>query len=445
MNCPEAGVWRAWLDHARPDLRPDFGDHLADCPACRDLVAGLRREADLVATALAALAPTALPDSAATELARQRVRRVLAGVPTTTPREPAALIPAALIPAAPSSAAPIPAAPIPAALMPAAPSSAASIPTAPTSAAPSPAAVARFPDLRQEKHPMSLGRLIQTRWRIAAGGLAAALLLTLAAGTPQGRTATAQFLAQFRSQRFAVVTIDPTQRERGFAQLERLGTFTSGLPGRSRDQATRTVPSLAEASRLAGFPAKQPDPAALPAGFDATPRIQLLTGGEYRFTFDREKARAYFESTGHPEVSLPDKFNGATLVIGVPTAVLLRYNGTDRAPGLVIGQAGELTAGVEGPVTFEELRDFLLGLPGLAPETVRQLKAIEDWRNTLPIPVPADQIKWQPATIAGTQGLILADNSGLGSAAIWQRDGRVYGVSGLLRPAEIQRVADSLH
>jgi hypothetical protein len=279
------------------------------------------------------------------------------------------------------------------------------------------------------------------RWRVAAAGIAAALALTLLAGTPEGRTATAQFLAQFRSQRFAVVTIEPG-RDRGYlAFLDHLGSVQGGARARA---AAETVPSIAEASRRVGFPVQQPDPAALPAGLTPTPKVQVWPASQFRFTFDRQKAQAYFRSTGHPEVSLPERFDGASLVVAVPAAAFLEYTAPGNTQTLMLGQARELEVGVEGNVTLDELRDFLLGLPDLPPDTVRQLRAIEDWRTTLPIPVPVDQIAWQQTTIAGGPGLLLADNTGIGSGALWQRDGRVYAVAGTAQAAEIQRVANSL-
>ena len=90
------------------------------------------------------------------------------------------------------------------------------------------------------------------------------------------------------------------------------------------------------------------------------------------------------------------------------------------------------------------MRDFLLRMPGLPPETIRQLRGIQDWKNTLPIPIPTDRVNWQDATIAGGPGLVLNDIGGIGSAAIWQRDGRIYGVAGTVRSAEVQRIANGL-
>jgi hypothetical protein len=282
--------------------------------------------------------------------------------------------------------------------------------------------------------------LFWRQWRIAAAGLIAALMLTLLAGTSAGRTATAQFLAQFRSQRFAVVAIEPGRGRDYLAQLENLGS----VQGSYRGQSPENVRSLAEASQRVGFPVKQPDSASLPPGFSQPPTVQVLPASDYRFTFDRAKARAYLDANGHPEATLPERYEGASLVVAVPAAAFLKYNGSGNSLALMIGQARELEVGVEGHVTLAELRDFLLGLPGLAPETARQLRAIEDWRTTLPIPVPIDQVHWQQTSIGGGNGLLLSDNSGVGSGALWQHDGRIYGVAGTARATDIQRVADSL-
>jgi hypothetical protein len=155
--------------------------------------------------------------------------------------------------------------------------------------------------------------------------------------------------------------------------------------------------------------------------------------------------RRYLESHGRSGADLPPGLDGATLVADVPAAVLLQYAGADGIPRLVVGQSRELTARAEGAVSLEALRGFLLGLPGLPPQTVRQLEAIGDWRDTLPLPVPADRIDWRATTVQGAQGLLLGERSGLGSAVIWQRDGRIYGVAGVVRQPQVLRVAESLH
>jgi hypothetical protein len=144
-------------------------------------------------------------------------------------------------------------------------------------------------------------------------------------------------------------------------------------------------------------------------------------------------------------VSLPDKFNGASLSVSIPSAALLSYgSGGSSRDELIVAQAGELVVDVQGNVSLPEMRDFLLGLPGLPPTVVSQLKQIQSWNDTLPIPVPVDQVHWQPATINGSQGLLLKDNSGVGSAAVWHANHHLYGVAGTLKSDDLERVADSL-
>jgi hypothetical protein len=423
ITCPDVGRWRAWLDGQAPAAAPDPAAHLAACPGCRAVVDDLRASATAAARALDALAPPAPPAAAAVALARQRLAWAQA---SAAPGEQSRLVTPGARPAEADVA-----------LLPALAGSGAQRSQHSASQGDGPAAAAL---VVKERSPMALPRWLR-RWRVAAAGLAAALALTLLVGTPEGRTAAAQFLAQFRSQRFAVVTIEPG-RERGYlAFLDHLGTIQGG--GRARATA-ETVASVAEASRRVGFPVQQPDPAALPAGLAPTPKVQVWPSNQFRFTFDREKAQAYYRTTGHPEVSLPARFDGASLVVAVPAAAFLEYTAPGNTQMLMLGQARELEVGVEGAVTLADLREFLLSLPDLPPDTVRQLRAIEDWRTTLPIPVPVDEIAWQQVMIAGGPGLLLADQTGIGSGALWQHDGRVYGVAGTARAAEIQRVANSL-
>jgi hypothetical protein len=290
-------------------------------------------------------------------------------------------------------------------------------------------------------------------WRLAASGIAAAVVLSVGlAVSPDGRALASQFLAQFRSQQVTPIAVTPQSQaeiQRTLTQLSNYGLVKApsyARTGRTDGQAN-TVGSIAEASQRVGFALKTPDPTSLPQGLSPTPRIQVMPADEVRFTFDAAKARAYFQATGHPEVSLPDRFDGTTLVVATPAAALLQYTQSGSREALVIGQAGELQVGVESPrnVSLQELRDFLLGLPGIPADTAAQLRSISDWRTTLPIPIPTDKVNWHPQDFDGHPGLLLNDNSGAASAAVWQADGRLYGLAGSLKATELQRVAAGLH
>jgi hypothetical protein len=388
--CPDLGAWRAWLDRVdREEHLPGMADHLAVCAACQHQVAELRQNASLASDAIRGVSAVQVPSAAEVAVARERL--------TWRQREPAAAA----------------------------------------------SATGSRAGLRSR---------ISTSWRVAASGLAAALLFSVVvAFTPEGRTAAAAFLAQFRSQQVAAIEVSPqSQAEiaRTLNSLGNLGTVRTpsgamrpGDLGRFDDRTTMT---LDQASRHVGFRLMTPDPATLPAGVDRDPRISTMPANEIRFTFDKAKATAHFRATGHPEVTLPDKFDGATLVISLPAAALLQYGARDTHQALVIGQSGELVVDVQGNVSLDELRDFLLGLPGLPRETTDQLRLIRNWKQTLPLPIPADKINWKAERFKGGQGLLLNDNSGMGSAAIWQSDGHLFGVAGSMKATDLKRVADSL-
>jgi hypothetical protein len=141
---------------------------------------------------------------------------------------------------------------------------------------------------------------------------------------------------------------------------------------------------------------------------------------------------------------LPDKLHGATLVVALPPVVMLEYSAQDNKPAVMIGEAREVQVGVEGNASLDEVRNFLLGLPNVPPELARQLRSMQDWTSTLPIPVPVDKMTWQETTIAGAPAYILNDNTGLGSGVIWQRDGRILGVAGPMKATDLRKIAESL-
>jgi hypothetical protein len=287
------------------------------------------------------------------------------------------------------------------------------------------------------------------RTRGIAAALIAAVVLTGLVATPAGRAAASSFLAQFRSQRFEVLSVDPAQAnqvERVLAGLADTGVFTgAALHDSSGFGEPQVAADRAEAARLAGFAVPVVDPAALPKAVGRAPRHLLVSPArEVRLTFDRDKALAYLRAHGRPDAQLPERYDGTRLVIAVPAAVVQEFAGRDGLPALLVGKAGTLGLTTEGGASLDELREVVLGLPGLPAETVAQLRSIQDWRTTLPLPVPSDQVRSRPATVRGAEGLSFADQTGRLHALLWQRDGHIWGVAGVLGSDEAQDVADSL-
>ncbi len=386
MTCPARGTLRASIDDE--SVHSDVDRHLAGCGRCRHETALLRADADAAAAALALLAPTGAPSGTVVETALSRLRPLLP--PVSAP-------PGSAPPGSQRTAGPVP--------MP---------------AGPAPARPRRI------------------WWPAAAAAVATLAFVTL--GTSAGRSAASSFLEQFRSEHFAAVRIDPARDSAALQELAHLGTISGDL---STPEPAR-VASVAAAAARVGFAPAAPDPTRLPAGARRTPDVLVTPARELRFTFDVAKARAWVQQQSQRRPTLPDRFDGASLVVSVPSAVLLRYPNADGTPAVIVGQARQVAARAEGGVSLDDIRAVLLELPGLSENTRRQLQAIGDWRTTLPLPVPAGRVDWKHTTIAGADALELGDGTGLGSAVVWQRDGRMYGVFALAKPGVVRDVADSL-
>jgi hypothetical protein len=402
MPCPDLGALRASLDGAA-GAPPAPADHLRTCPACADTLAGLRHNAELAAPAIALTAPADPPDAAEVEAALAAFEQRRSRLAATR------AAPAAVAPAQPS---------------------------------PSPQADP-VPLVRRGR----LGRL-GMRTRVAAAAVVAVLALTGLVATPSGRAAASSFLAQFRSQRFEALSVDPnqaTQVDKVFSGLIDTGVFTgTALKDPAGLGEPRPIADRAEAARLAGFAVPAVDPVALPKGIDRTPRHLLVSPArEVRLTFDRDKALAYLRAHGRPGAQLPERYDGTRLVIQVPAAVVQEFAGRDGLPALVVAKAGTLGLTTEGGASLEELREVVLGLPGLPADLVAQLRDIGDWRTTLPLPVP-NQVRSRPTTVNGAEALGFTDATGRLHALLWQRDGHIWGVAGVVGTDEARDVANRL-
>ena len=398
MPCPDLGALRASIDAGDAAPAP-LADHARACPSCSDVLAELQRNAELATSAIALTAPDPPPaDATNAALAQfeQRRARLTAAAAPTAPAPPAA----------------------------------AAAPADPT------------PLRRRRRLPLG------ARARAVAAALVAALVLTGLVATPGGRAAAAGFLAQFRSQQLKVVSLDASQSNRIGAVVTGLvetGVFTGDALDAKGLGEPKITSDLAEASRLAGFTVPGVDPSVLPRGVGRTPeRILVSQPHQTRITFHRDRALAYLAAHGRPDVELPERYDGTQLIVEVPGAVVQQFAGRDGGPALLVGKAGMLGVDAEGGATLEELRQVVLDLPGLPAETVAQVRNIDDWRSTLPLPVPTDEVRWRPATVGGAEALSFADQTGRLHALLWQRGGHIWGVAGVLGADEARDVADSL-
>lgn len=229
---------------------------------------------------------------------------------------------------------------------------------------------------------------------------AAAVVLVVAAVafTPPGRSAVAATLDAFRGERLQAVGVDLDEWAgaplyEGMRALDAIGEVDLS----DLDEPTEVV-DVAAAEDLAGI-----DAPALPGVPD---RVFALAPGI---------ARIVLEATPGNEV--PPALDGAALVVEVPGALGTIFGPSDGPPEIVVGRSGSLVIRAEG-APLEDIREFLLSVDELPAELRRQLADIDDWRSTIPIPVPVDGPGWEELEIDGRDALAFGDDSGFGALVL---------------------------
>jgi hypothetical protein len=278
--------------------------------------------------------------------------------------------------------------------------------------------------------------------------LAAVLVLALSFLAPPVRSTAAQLLTIFRVQDVAPITIDSLSQP--LPNLTQLGDM-SPAPRDVRMQPVQ-VADAGAASAQVGFTVQTPSQ--LPAGLANPPSaVAVTTSRTINFTFRAQKARAYLDSTGHKDVAVPPKFDGATLTLRIPATASLAYLPAGASLADLKAAAGPASAGSSGAkpdtaavnrllngsgvviieakspeldatgVSADELRDFLLSLPGIPDTTKAQLRAIGDWRSTLPVPATAGS-NLHKVSVNGAPGV--AGKNANAEMVLWIKNGILY-------------------
>jgi len=95
-------------------------------------------------------------------------------------------------------------------------------------------------------------------------------------------------------------------------------------------------------------------------------------------------------------------------------------------------------------VSVIDIKNALLAQPGLTPTMRAAISSFDDPKGNLPIPIPAGYVNSHSVQVQGVTGTAFGDNTGLGSAVIWIKNGRVYGVAGTVTEDQVLAVANSL-
>jgi hypothetical protein len=271
-------------------------------------------------------------------------------------------------------------------------------------------------------------------WMITA---VAAVLITLLI-LPAGGALANQILALFRVQHFQPVQVTKqdvqTLSSRPIPSLEDLGTVQI-QPNSLQTHANLTK---TQAAQMVNFPILLPH--YLPRGISNNPDFGVIDGSHATFTFSASKAHAYFVKNGYGNVNIPANLDGATFDLTTTAGVVIAY-GNQASTQFMLVEVPSPVVWATGQSSLQELRDFVLSLPGLPAPLVTQLRQIDLNSGIVPLPIPSG-VDSQSITVHGTSGLLLTSNVSTtieqikkfpaGSAVVWQTHGIIYALGGTI-------------
>jgi hypothetical protein len=266
--------------------------------------------------------------------------------------------------------------------------------------------------------------------RPAVAALAVAVVLGGA-----GTAAANDWLQIFRTEKVAPVSLT-TGDLVALPELGAYGTLVVAGPPNVRE-----VPDAATAEARSGLDV--PEVADLPRGVRGEPTFQVGGRVEATFTFSAARAAQAAEAAGERLPTPPPGLDGSSVRMVAGPGVAQVWTSATGAPALLVGRAVAPQA-FSSRVPFERVRDYLLALPGLPSDVAAQLRTFTADGATLPLPVPADQVRTSSAQVDGAPATVLQTRDRSLAAVVWAADGEVTAVAGSLAVDEVLAIARHL-
>ena len=241
---------------------------------------------------------------------------------------------------------------------------------------------------------------------------------------------------------------------RALSQLADYGTY-SWTKQPQFQVATSAVDAATTADGL-----KVPVVKNLPTGVSKTVTYGAMSQAVFTFTFSADKASSAAAKQGKTMPAMPKGIDGATLTVTVGPAVGEVYGDLNQPTGqsnggqssgsneinlpqLIVARSAAPTV-KSTQVSVSQLENYILQQPGITDELKNALKAIGDPSHTLLIPIPVQYATSKNVTVQGVQGVALGDNTGVGAAVVWVKDGSVYLVAGSIKQSAAIDIANNL-
>jgi hypothetical protein len=213
------------------------------------------------------------------------------------------------------------------------------------------------------------------------------------------------------------------------------------------DLALTSEPSVHQVADAAAAAAESgldvPEVGDLPRGVSGDATYQVGGKAIATFTFSADRAARTAAEAGATLPPPPPGLDGSPVRLVAGPGVAQLWTSSAGAPALIVGRAVAPTAYSSG-LPFEEVRDYLLSLPGLPPGVAAQLRTFTADGATLPLPVPADRVTTSSTVVDGMPATVLATRDRTLAAVVWVDDGVVTAVVGSLDTDEVLAVARGL-
>ncbi|TMC07121.1 MAG: hypothetical protein E6J41_16830 [Chloroflexi bacterium] len=311
--------------------------------------------------------------------------------------------------------------------------------------------------------------------RLMLGGLAAAVLAGAMVATLAFTPLAANLVKIFQPTQVTVVPVQASDFQ-GLSAFSNWGDVKGTSQGQLQQAET-----AAEAARIAGLPAIQVDSSTLPASLRKAPvSYGAVTQSSGTVTFND---------------NAPAKLRGSTLTLVAGPAEATLYGdlgrlaqgamnaqggaqggaqGSADGTGSTSASGGDTGAGPSdadrqsiqqalsqvGPIlavaemkspqvsstgaSVADIKSALLAQPGLSPTLRSAISSIDSPSGNLPIPIPSGYVNSHNVKVQGVTGTAFGDNTGLGSAVVWIKGGKVYAVAGTVTEDQVLAVANGV-
>ncbi|MDR6225597.1 anti-sigma factor family protein [Desmospora profundinema] len=264
----------------------------------------------------------------------------------------------------------------------------------------------------------------QKRW---ISGIAAAGILAASLTVPQVQAAASELLSVFRMDKVEFVKLTQGDLEEMSNFLENKETGSLDLKGLGKvwteGEEEESIHHFDNPEKAVKAGHSLPE---VPDGYQAVREVTVETPFTVHFRLDTEKINKLLKQL-EADVELDKKLNNKTFAVEMPRSVFMNLKNEKSSSEIEYTVAETPQIEVEKEEDVDEIRKAVLSLPFIPENIKTQLLDIEDWKQTLPVPVFEDEGDVREVSINGAKGVI--QEGEWWASLVWQKDGKIHNLS----------------